>query len=1494
MSNSRESKTDVPEKDVPIDIDSPLQPEGKLTKVTSCVTHKQVNDQEDQPVKPSSVARYIHKWLRDTKPVTPISSDTPISDSKNSKRNQELRQWKKVLYNAIYKTNQELLIINKHLEFDKNSKSDAKFRELEAKAQELRQSLNRLQEEHTKLSREKEYKVDKEYVLRYVTQFDYILTPPKLASKNSLSQSDRGEDTAVAASSRPSSPTPSLLSTLYKEADDLFEGERGPSTFEQEFAKTPTSTVQSRKPTELVGKVSAPGAYSVAVEPEERKSSVSTTTGHSEHSESLLGDDSLSAHVSTAGSILCEKVIVPVSSLALVTGKGILTGVKNSLVPYVQEHWGAAKLAYKPSTSEGEKSQSQQPVKRVLVASNQEVSPKDHRAVNEALKAKFLETAIGEYTSELVPTNVLKQHFRRAATESDASASFIAHKTPDLKPTSAKLYLRVTSTCARKRVTTNIGPDHPAVARTLAFDTSEVSFAVSDIEECANSPPIKEAGNVNVTDTSTTCPTEIVTQEGETDENSEDSFKTPPEQRSEVRRRKTPKTIVKQIPGTEEVEVTPKYVLNISSTYLRNQPVLESWANDYVNQDAALVVKETPIKPSLTSSTIQTPQIVQDINDITRNRVDRYADALYQQSRQQVVEQSLHLELEEDSILDTTVDQFQTELQQLVSSYVAAVEISDEDWKKDILEEAIVSPAKLERSNLKQLDPNVTGISIHQTPDNSSQCKETSDWTPLIPQPTGSSSGAQDQALRKLTSLTKRIEKGTLQCESQEYVEPDNNEKLTQVICIKESGSEKEPQAYLTFQTNTRSETTDIMSTVQDLENGLNATEKAAYDELTSDIGRQYTFRVRTNQNEEERFIAYHGYPKFWQFQEGMNPANNQLWVDYTEALHGEIAKTFTSLAIAKKKRTVSRQLVSRFVTRLTNLTSTEDFDEENVDKIFVTLQQCIRTSIIEYIQTAYIIEELLENSAQNTVNEIKAMIPYLKKWTGPIENANDVLLGLGFKECRIGVTLTISKESTSAAYFKHAIPAQGQSSTQQEESGASGDASSTQGQKSGINLEDLQAVLTKQQEVRDAEAAAYDRKLLTTMDQLQKMSMDQGETLTITSFKGDPTKWFSFWAEFEALVDKNPKYSTITKFKRLRNALEGAPSKMIGHLVYEEENYATAIEILKKDYADTKIVSTKLIEQILQMRFCNMRDAKQSREFSNELRTKLAYIDKYAPSELKYNPLLMGSLLSKVSQDFQMKFAEWWAMKSERYLAVDATTDLATKKINEFANWIEQCTVKLEANAKDNIGYHDMLKAVKAASGSRDTGKDKGGKKGGNTYFTQSQPDPNKARKASQQRKRKINQPNCGTPEPKSGTPHTSKPSQIGGRGKAGSGGKSSPRRPATPNRQGQKKKVAFEKPKVQNTVKLKCWICQGDHLARNCQRTQSSNAGPPIYNEEEMYTIIRKDRICPNCYVQGHAASNCNVSPQCQAPNCGKRHTTLMHNAFKHMDTANKQQRK
>ncbi|MGI9458657.1 MAG: DUF1759 domain-containing protein, partial [Pirellulales bacterium] len=90
---------------------------------------------------------------------------------------------------------------------------------------------------------------------------------------------------------------------------------------------------------------------------------------------------------------------------------------------------------------------------------------------------------------------------------------------------------------------------------------------------------------------------------------------------------------------------------------------------------------------------------------------------------------------------------------------------------------------------------------------------------------------------------------------------------------------------------------------------------------------------------------------------------------------------------------------------------------------------------------------------------------------------------------------------------------------------------------------------------------------------------------LQLPRFSGDMLKWKPFWDRFEASVDQNSKLAAVDKLSYLINQLEKVPLTMIEALPITNENYAVAVDMLKKKYGNPRMVVSLLYRKLNEMR---------------------------------------------------------------------------------------------------------------------------------------------------------------------------------------------------------------------------------------------------------------------------------------------------------------------
>lgn len=71
---------------------------------------------------------------------------------------------------------------------------------------------------------------------------------------------------------------------------------------------------------------------------------------------------------------------------------------------------------------------------------------------------------------------------------------------------------------------------------------------------------------------------------------------------------------------------------------------------------------------------------------------------------------------------------------------------------------------------------------------------------------------------------------------------------------------------------------------------------------------------------------------------------------------------------------------------------------------------------------------------------------------------------------------------------------------------------------------------------------------------------------------------------------------------------------------------------------------------------------------------------------------------------------------------------------------------------------------------------------------------------------------------------------------------------------------------------IKVRCMICEGDHILPRCNRFKSE----PL---EERLRFVRRKGLCYNCLFQGHVVNSCPKHSFYKVPGCQSKHSTFLH---------------
>ena len=85
---------------------------------------------------------------------------------------------------------------------------------------------------------------------------------------------------------------------------------------------------------------------------------------------------------------------------------------------------------------------------------------------------------------------------------------------------------------------------------------------------------------------------------------------------------------------------------------------------------------------------------------------------------------------------------------------------------------------------------------------------------------------------------------------------------------------------------------------------------------------------------------------------------------------------------------------------------------------------------------------------------------------------------------------------------------------------------------------------------------------------------------MVLKNYAGDPLEWISFWESFEAAVDSQP-ISNIEKMNYLKNYLKGEAERSISGFSLSNENYTSAVELLKQRFGQKQTLINSYMEAL-------------------------------------------------------------------------------------------------------------------------------------------------------------------------------------------------------------------------------------------------------------------------------------------------------------------------
>jgi hypothetical protein len=145
-----------------------------------------------------------------------------------------------------------------------------------------------------------------------------------------------------------------------------------------------------------------------------------------------------------------------------------------------------------------------------------------------------------------------------------------------------------------------------------------------------------------------------------------------------------------------------------------------------------------------------------------------------------------------------------------------------------------------------------------------------------------------------------------------------------------------------------------------------------------------------------------------------------------------------------------------------------------------------------------------------------------------------------------------------------------------------------------------------------------------------QSLDRSKLTRLEMPKFDGNLLNWKPFWDRFESTVDKS-NLPAVEKMCHLVDCMEGEAKKQVQGLSLTTENYAVAIEMLKKRYGKPSDLIAAIYRKITELAPISS-EPNMFRRFATELESQLSALE--ALGETPAGPLLTGTILRKIPKE--------------------------------------------------------------------------------------------------------------------------------------------------------------------------------------------------------------------------------------------------------------------
>ena len=145
---------------------------------------------------------------------------------------------------------------------------------------------------------------------------------------------------------------------------------------------------------------------------------------------------------------------------------------------------------------------------------------------------------------------------------------------------------------------------------------------------------------------------------------------------------------------------------------------------------------------------------------------------------------------------------------------------------------------------------------------------------------------------------------------------------------------------------------------------------------------------------------------------------------------------------------------------------------------------------------------------------------------------------------------------------------------------------------------------------------------------------------LSLPKFRGDVTKWSTFWDSFQSAIHDNREISKVDKFNYLNSVLEGAAARAIAGLTLTASNYDNAVEILQDRFGKPQQIISAHMDELIKLQPSHNDRPASLRYVYDQISVHVRGLASLGISTEQYGSLLIPVVMSKLPNEIRLQVA--------------------------------------------------------------------------------------------------------------------------------------------------------------------------------------------------------------------------------------------------------------